>query len=488
MSMRSTTPSSSCSAPSGISVATTWGPNAALRESSARKKSARSRSSMFTNSTRARPSSSARCHRRSVETSAPITPLTTKTAPSQTRSAARASATKLGSPGVSIRLILRSCQRKELRLAEIDIWRAFSSGAESETVVPSTTEPSRFTCPASKSIASKADVFPLPRWPTKATLRILFGLSCAIQLLPSAALRPQATPGRVELFGRCRVPSRACRAAGPRDWPHPRSRPRVGARIGQLEPPRLHPRVGLGRGQRGVAEQLLDGPQVGPALEQVGGERVPQRVRGHPAGEGDAAHGLPEAAAYVGGGQPPPTPREEQRGLGARAVAGGGQRRPAPLEVCGESPPRGLTRRHDPRLPALALDPHLLAVGVDARDVEVHELLGAEPRRVAELEHRAVSQLERGRDGDALEQRRHLSRLEHPRQVGAPLGGRDQVRRIGLDLAALQQQPVEGPDGRELARHRRPGGAALGDHAGEAAQFAGPYLERAEPAGRRPLA
>ena len=48
MSIRSITPSSSCAAPIGISVATTWGPNAAFSDSSAAKKSARSRSSMFT--------------------------------------------------------------------------------------------------------------------------------------------------------------------------------------------------------------------------------------------------------------------------------------------------------------------------------------------------------------------------------------------------------------------------------------------------------
>ena len=37
--------------------------------------------------------------------------------------------------------------------------------------------------------------------------------------------------------------------------------------------------VDLGRGQVGVAEKLLHGTEVGAAVEQVGGERVPQRVR-----------------------------------------------------------------------------------------------------------------------------------------------------------------------------------------------------------------
>ena len=153
----------SCSDPIGISVATTWAPKASLSDSRVRKKSARSRSSMFTKIIRARSSSCARAHRRRVETSAPITPLTTKTADSQTRIAPSASATKLGSPGVSMRLILRSSQSKELSDREIDILRACSSGSESETVVPSITDPSRFVAPASNSSASCSDVFPLPR-------------------------------------------------------------------------------------------------------------------------------------------------------------------------------------------------------------------------------------------------------------------------------------------------------------------------------------
>ncbi len=173
MSTRSIRPVVSCSEPIGISVATTCAPNASLSESSARKKSARSRSSMFTNTSRATWSSCARSHSRRVETSTPITPLITKIADSHTRSAPSASAMKLGSPGVSIRLILTSRNSNEASDAEMDMPRAFSSSSASETVVPSATEPSRDVVPASNNKASCNDVFPLPRWPTRATLRIL---------------------------------------------------------------------------------------------------------------------------------------------------------------------------------------------------------------------------------------------------------------------------------------------------------------------------
>src|SRR3954454_2064041 len=173
MSTRSITPRISCSSPIGISVATTWGPKAVLSESRVRKKSARSRASMFTKTSRATPSSAARVHRRWVETSTPMTPLTTNTADSRTRSAPRASAMNEGSPGVSIRFTLVSRQSNDASAAEIDIPRAFSSSSESDTVVPSATVPSRVVAPASNNKASCNDVFPLPRWPTRATLRIL---------------------------------------------------------------------------------------------------------------------------------------------------------------------------------------------------------------------------------------------------------------------------------------------------------------------------
>ena len=60
------TPRTSCSVPIGISVATTCWPKADFSVSRVRKKSARSRSSMFTKTMRARSSSAARCHRRAV--------------------------------------------------------------------------------------------------------------------------------------------------------------------------------------------------------------------------------------------------------------------------------------------------------------------------------------------------------------------------------------------------------------------------------------
>ena len=68
-----------------------------------------------------------------------MTPLTTKTAESTTRSAASVSAMKLDSPGVSIMLTLRPSCSNEVTAAPIDIPRSCSSSSKSQTVVPSST-------------------------------------------------------------------------------------------------------------------------------------------------------------------------------------------------------------------------------------------------------------------------------------------------------------------------------------------------------------
>ena len=52
------------------------------------------------------------------------------------------------------------------------------------------------------------------------------------------------------------------------------------------QPLHRHERVDLRRGDRGVPQQLLHHPDVGTAVEQVGGERVPQGVRRHVARPG----------------------------------------------------------------------------------------------------------------------------------------------------------------------------------------------------------
>src|SRR5919198_6440278 len=72
-----------------------------------------------------------------------------------------------------MRLIFRSCHSTWQTDAESDICRFCSSSSQSATVEACSTAPRRFVAPPWKRSASTSEVFPVPRWPTTATLRIL---------------------------------------------------------------------------------------------------------------------------------------------------------------------------------------------------------------------------------------------------------------------------------------------------------------------------
>jgi len=57
------------------------------------------------------------------------------------------------------------------------------------------------------------------------------------------------------------------------------SPPRVELLVNASEPPRIDMGVPLRRGDAGVAEHLLDMPQVDTTSHQMGGETVPQGMR-----------------------------------------------------------------------------------------------------------------------------------------------------------------------------------------------------------------
>ena len=165
-----------------------------------------------------------------------------------------------------------------------------------------------------------------------------------------------------------------------------------------------------------------------------------------------------------------------------------GQQRPPALQPGPQRAPRGLARGHDARTPALALHPQLLGVGVQAGQVQVHQLLGTQPGGVAQLEDRPVAQLQRRGAGHALQQLAQLAGLEHGGQVGLALGAGDQVRGAGLHPPGAHQRGVEGADRGQLARDGGARHPPFGQHAGEAPQLAEVQLLGVQGLGPGPLA
>ena len=141
---------------------------------------------------------------------------------------------------------------------------------------------------------------------------------------------------------------------------------------------RVDVRVDLRGRERAVAEELLDRPQVGSALEEMSRERMaelmwmrtesPEGARVEPA----AARGEEERVRRAG--------RELRSGI---------------AEVTGEPGCGLLAERDDSLLAALAADSHELLLEVDVGEVEVDRLPAPEPGGVHELHERAVPERER---------------------------------------------------------------------------------------------
>ena len=211
-------------------------------------------------------------------------------------------------------------------------------------------------------------------------------------------------------------------------------------------------RVELGGGDVGVAEHLLQRAQVAAAGEQVGGERVAQRVRAHPvreAGRGRVAlDDLVEALARQAGA----AVVDEQARL--EPVA---DEPPAPAREVGVDGARGGgADRHDPLLGALAAGLQDPGLEVDVGGLEVDRLRRPQPARVHQLEQRAVAQ--RGRLGPArlLEQLRDLVAARARAAAAGSASARagwPSGRSSRMPCAA--QVAMEGAQARDLALQRR---------------------------------
>src|SRR5262245_23213634 len=139
----------------------------------------------------------------------------------------------------------------------------------------------------------------------------------------------------------------------------------------RLAPPAVgHVGVELGRGEVGVAEHLLDAPQVGAALEQVRRERVAEEVRVDPARlEAGLLGKAAEDQERAGAGQRAALRIEEELGAVARVEEGAAAAQVAAERVGGTAP-----ERDDPLLAALADRADEARLEVDAGSLEANRL------------------------------------------------------------------------------------------------------------------
>ena len=218
--------------------------------------------------------------------------------------------------------------------------------------------------------------------------------------------------------------------------------------------------VDLRRGQRGVTEQLLDAAQVGSALQQVGGHRVPQPVRTEVGGAVDD----PERAMHDPADHPlvdpVPAVAHEDRGArlreGQRAIG----RRPRPP---GPAPPGPRTA------PSAACCPCRAPVrsGGPGRGRRDRARTARRPGcrwRTAARGSRRHGQRPVPRLGGDLQRlgqhRRRVRTLQGRGQRPNALRGPQRGGRVVLQPARLQRPATEHPHRRGSSLQRPPGPAA----------------------------
>src|SRR5450759_5386390 len=190
-------------------------------------------------------------------------------------------------------------------------------------------------------------------------------------------------------------------------------------------------RVALRRRERGVAEELLDGPEVRAGREEMRRERVPERVRRGVAGNRRRKDRPVEDAPHAAVRQTAGT-RVQEHDLG---VLRGGYESRSRLQPGAERRGGGLAERHDALLAPLPHRAHLPDGEIDVLEAQPHELGHAEPRRVEQLEERAVAHPEGALAPLRLNDRHRLAHGQRPGAVSYTHLRAHRLRRVRGDAA-----------------------------------------------------
>src|SRR5262245_2357526 len=231
---------------------------------------------------------------------------------------------------------------------------------------------------------------------------------------------------------------------------------RVRAVIGVHQAAQVDVRVALRRRQARVAEQLLDGAQVGAGPEQVRGEGVAERVRRRArrrAGGGDVARHQPVDAAW----REAPAGAIAEHSAAGYAEPGGRARRAIALERA----ERRTSHRHDPFLAPLAEDAHRTALDVEAFPVESGELRHPQPGRVEQLEDGAMAPRAQRSVPRHAEEPVDVVEAQMRGQRPAHFRRRDTGGGIVRDSLRAGAEAEEAAYGGQLARDRAPLGVAV---------------------------
>src|SRR5471030_2566457 len=166
----------------------------------------------------------------------------------------------------------------------------------------------------------------------------------------------------------------------------------MGLLVDRDQLPVVEVRVLLRRRQRDVAEQLLNGAQIGTGIQKVRGEGVPQRVRRYSGAERGAAHIAVEQTPNTAGRDPLATIVEKKR-LPLVLVAA------SQFQSSGEPRSNGRlgfrSKRDDALLRSFAADLDQPASQLDIVEIDPYELADAKPGSIEKLHPGTIADTKR---------------------------------------------------------------------------------------------
>jgi hypothetical protein len=202
----------------------------------------------------------------------------------------------------------------------------------------------------------------------------------------------------------------------------------------------LDMRVTQGGRELVVAQQFLQGGQVGAVLQQVGGETVPQRVHARLLAQAGGAHGAVAQTLHLPSADVP-----------GRPLAG---EQPLPGSMGAPVLPQALQQHHRQGHQAILValgsaDVQDHAAGVDVADLQADDLADAQAGGVSGLQDQQVKGI-----ADGSEEAAHLVATEHTGERFGLLAEGNQ----GQLLGALQGNGVEETQGADGLVETRPRG------------------------------
>src|ERR1019366_656885 len=346
---------------------------------------------------------------------------------------------------------------------------------------------------ASSSVASRPATIGIRaelRAPAATSWKMKSGIRKAARNASRSALAPNVAPITIRRTEpRMRDTRKALVTINPaRAIPHEavirwRSVRLAGARVSRFvrcpEATRRDVSVDLGRGQALMAEQLLDHTEVGPTIEQMGGEAVPERVRRDTQGQARPDPETLQAEAQAAYAEWPAAMVQEDLGGRLALRQRSSEERWAAIRQVGlEGRPGRLSEQPDALLAALAEHPDLAAPEVERPEAGRGQLADPEARGIGGLDDRPVTQCQgisqavglRWTDRGCYERRARspVDRREEPFDIlaledagqspGHP-GRRNRRPRVAFGPAVAGREPVERTQGSEPLADRAAGNA-----------------------------